>query len=235
MVGAQANADGVGPAVGNQRIVCRQAVEDGCRVLCYFRGSEAEPGRDAAVNLLGSINVFAAAHAVGARRMVNISTGGAIYGATEVVPTPEDAAQRVQRRNRHRGQQEAVPGPVRAGDHDGVPNLELIKVPKHVTDTDARDMSEQHRVPDLSGARLSGSILLGAKLARASLKGTDLTKADLSNAVLRGADLHGAKLQGANLTGADLTGADLTNALYDAATRWPTGFDPQKHGALLVR
>jgi UDP-glucose 4-epimerase len=75
------------------------------------RASMNEPGRDAAVNLLGSINVFAAAHAVGARRMVNISTGGAIYGATEVVPTPEDAAQRVQRRNRHRGQRaRAGPG-----------------------------------------------------------------------------------------------------------------------------
>jgi UDP-glucose 4-epimerase len=49
-----------------------------------------EPGHDAAVNVLGSVNVFAAAHAVRARRVVNTSTGGAIYGATQVVPTPED-------------------------------------------------------------------------------------------------------------------------------------------------
>src|SRR5207248_2502251 len=36
------------------------------------------------------INVFTAAHAARARRVVNTSTGGAIYGATQVVPTPED-------------------------------------------------------------------------------------------------------------------------------------------------
>jgi UDP-glucose 4-epimerase len=52
--------------------------------------SMEEPARDAAVNVLGSVNVFAAAHAVGVRRVVNISTGGAIYGATAVAPTSED-------------------------------------------------------------------------------------------------------------------------------------------------
>lgn len=56
------------------------------------RVSMEEPARDAAVNVLGSVNVFAAAHAAGARRVVNTSTGGAIYGATEVVPTSEDVA-----------------------------------------------------------------------------------------------------------------------------------------------
>lgn len=52
--------------------------------------SMERPARDAAVNVLGSVNVFAAAHAVGVCRVVNISTGGAIYGATRVVPTSED-------------------------------------------------------------------------------------------------------------------------------------------------
>lgn len=54
------------------------------------RVSMKEPARDAAVNVLGSVNVFAAAHAAGARRVVNTSTGGAIYGATDNVPTSED-------------------------------------------------------------------------------------------------------------------------------------------------
>src|SRR5947209_499046 len=54
------------------------------------RVSNDEPRHDAAVNVLGSINVFTAAHAARARRVVNTSTGGAIYGATQVVPTPED-------------------------------------------------------------------------------------------------------------------------------------------------
>ncbi|MGB9280352.1 MAG: NAD-dependent epimerase/dehydratase family protein [Pseudonocardiaceae bacterium] len=53
------------------------------------RVSMDEPARDAAVNVLGSVNVFAAAHAVGARRVVNTSTGGAIYGESAVVPTSE--------------------------------------------------------------------------------------------------------------------------------------------------
>ncbi len=54
------------------------------------RVSMDEPARDAAINVLGSVNVFAAAHAAGVRRVVNTSTGGAIYGVTDVVPTPED-------------------------------------------------------------------------------------------------------------------------------------------------
>ncbi|MGH3996475.1 MAG: NAD-dependent epimerase/dehydratase family protein [Pseudonocardiaceae bacterium] len=53
------------------------------------RVSMDEPARDAAINVLGSVNVFAAAHAAGARRVVNTSTGGAIYGETEMVPTSE--------------------------------------------------------------------------------------------------------------------------------------------------
>jgi UDP-glucose 4-epimerase len=53
------------------------------------RVSMDQPARDAAVNVLGSVNVFAAALAASARRVINTSTGGAIYGATEVVPTPE--------------------------------------------------------------------------------------------------------------------------------------------------
>lgn len=53
------------------------------------RTSMVEPARDAGINVLGSLNVFTAARACGARRVVNTSTGGAIYGETGVVPTPE--------------------------------------------------------------------------------------------------------------------------------------------------
>jgi hypothetical protein len=90
-------------------------------------------------------------------------------------------------------------------------------------------------VADLSGSRLSGCILHGARLAKAILKGADLTHADLTRAVLQGAILRGAKLQGANMTAADLTGVDLKDALYDNHTHWPSGFDPQQHGALEVK
>lgn len=52
------------------------------------RNSMTDPAFDATINVIGSINVFAAAAATGAR-VVNTSTGGAIYGVTENVPTSE--------------------------------------------------------------------------------------------------------------------------------------------------
>ena len=55
------------------------------------RVSMVETAFDASVNIVGSLNVFAAAAAAGARRVINTSTGGAIYGETDVFPTPETA------------------------------------------------------------------------------------------------------------------------------------------------
>lgn len=55
------------------------------------RVSMAEPGRDAQVNVVGTVNVLSAADACGARRVVNTSTGGAIYGEIATLPTPETA------------------------------------------------------------------------------------------------------------------------------------------------
>jgi UDP-glucose 4-epimerase len=55
------------------------------------RHSMAEPTVDAAINVLGSINVFTAAAEAGVRRVVNTSTGGALYGDAEQIPTPENA------------------------------------------------------------------------------------------------------------------------------------------------
>ena len=56
----------------------------------------------------------------------------------------------------------------------------------------------------------------------------------------RGADLHGAvlalaPLQGSDLTDANLQNADLRGARYDRHTRWPSGFDPRPHGAILMQ
>lgn len=49
-----------------------------------------------------------------------------------------------------------------------------------------------------------------------------------------GAKLQQARLQGADLRGTSLQKAKLTGAKYDAATRWPSGFDPQAAGAVLT-
>jgi|tagenome__1003787_1003787.scaffolds.fasta_scaffold20851347_3 UDP-glucose 4-epimerase len=55
------------------------------------RRSVADPAADAAVNVIGTINVLQAAREVGAR-VVFASTGGAIYGEDAPRPTPESAA-----------------------------------------------------------------------------------------------------------------------------------------------
>lgn len=52
--------------------------------------SVADPIHDAGVNVIGTLGVLQAAHRVGVRRVVYISTGGAAYGDTDVLPTPED-------------------------------------------------------------------------------------------------------------------------------------------------
>jgi len=55
------------------------------------RVSAEKPVYDAEVNVIGTINVLEASRLVGARRVVFASTGGAIYGETDVLPTPETA------------------------------------------------------------------------------------------------------------------------------------------------
>jgi UDP-glucose 4-epimerase len=54
------------------------------------RYSVEQPVQDAVTNVLGMIRVLEAARASGARRLVYSSTGGALYGDTDMLPTPED-------------------------------------------------------------------------------------------------------------------------------------------------
>ncbi|HEX8648161.1 MAG TPA: NAD-dependent epimerase/dehydratase family protein [Thermoleophilaceae bacterium] len=53
------------------------------------RKSAADPAWDAGINVVGTINVLQATRASGARRLVNTSTGGAIYGEAQQIPAPE--------------------------------------------------------------------------------------------------------------------------------------------------
>ena len=53
------------------------------------RHSVADPARDARINVEGTINVLDAARQAGARRFVNTSSGGAIYGEGQTLPAPE--------------------------------------------------------------------------------------------------------------------------------------------------
>jgi len=56
------------------------------------RESVRDPLHDADVNVVGTVNVLRTALDAGARRVVFASSGGAIYGDTEVIPTPESHA-----------------------------------------------------------------------------------------------------------------------------------------------
>jgi UDP-glucose 4-epimerase len=53
------------------------------------RKSVADTPLDATINVVGTINVLEAALQVGAR-VINSSTGGAIYGEGKIIPAPED-------------------------------------------------------------------------------------------------------------------------------------------------
>ncbi|MEY2535866.1 MAG: UDP-glucose 4-epimerase [bacterium] len=53
------------------------------------RKSIEDPVWDSSINVGGTINVLEAARGAGVGRVVNTSTGGAIYGDVEVIPTPE--------------------------------------------------------------------------------------------------------------------------------------------------
>ena len=54
------------------------------------RRSTADPAADARINVEGTINVLDAARQAGVPRVVNTSTGGAIYGEGRTLPAPED-------------------------------------------------------------------------------------------------------------------------------------------------
>jgi UDP-glucose 4-epimerase len=54
------------------------------------RRSVEEPEFDAGTNVLGTIRILEAARTAGARRVVNTSTGGGLYGEADLLPTPED-------------------------------------------------------------------------------------------------------------------------------------------------
>jgi uncharacterized protein YjbI with pentapeptide repeats len=103
---------------------------------------------------------------------------------------------------------------------------------------------------ELPRAPLSFAVLRGANLVGANLAGADLEGAVLSCTpswpmltipqALSVAHLAGANLTGANVRGVDfrliyLARVNFTGAVYDTHTRWPKGFDPQKHGAVLIR
>ena len=65
-----------------------------CAAQASVAASTRDPVRDALVNIIGSLNVASGAIAAGARRLLYLNTGGALYGNARRWPTPESAAVR---------------------------------------------------------------------------------------------------------------------------------------------
>ena len=77
-------------AVGEIVVRARPEVVFHLAAQIDVRHSVENPAADAQVNVLGTIAVLEAAREVGARRVVNTSTGGGLYGDADLLPTPED-------------------------------------------------------------------------------------------------------------------------------------------------
>jgi UDP-glucose 4-epimerase len=72
-------------ATGDFTVLNRHAAQIDVRV------SVDEPALDAAINVVGLVNLLDGAGAGGVRRVIFASSGGVVYGDPEVVPTPETA------------------------------------------------------------------------------------------------------------------------------------------------
>jgi UDP-glucose 4-epimerase len=82
-------ADGLLPLFERHRpeVVFHLAAQAG------VRPSLEEPGYDAAVNIMGSLNVLTCATKVEARKVVYAASGGTVYGEPKRIPAKESAAQ----------------------------------------------------------------------------------------------------------------------------------------------
>ncbi|MFD7615235.1 pentapeptide repeat-containing protein [Streptomyces sp. NPDC059828] len=87
---------------------------------------------------------------------------------------------------------------------------------------------------DLRGARMVRADFSDADFSDADLREANLRKARGHGAKFAGADLRRADLRGTDLAGADLTRANLEGALASDATIWPTDFDIQAAGVVMV-
>ena len=110
------------------------------------------------------------------------------------------------------------------------------------------------RCADAHGIRMRDAIIqdsifilvdgMGGDYARSKFYNTNLLHSDLRNSVFEGADLRGAvfkytNLESCNFKGADLGANDFDNCnlnkvVYDANTKWKSGFKPETMGAVFL-
>ena len=96
---------------------------------------------------------------------------------------------------------------------------------------------------DFSGSDLYGSILDETNMSQCKMQGVDFRYSYIDEVSFCGADLRNARfsrdevggvlrLRAVDFTGANLEGADFSDAIYDAATVFPEGFDPEQRGMI---
>ena len=96
---------------------------------------------------------------------------------------------------------------------------------------------------DFSGSTIAHGNFQGSQLQGANFEKTDLTEVlfyecDLRSATFVGAIVQKSRFPKARLEGADFSGTslhekmDFKRAIYDAETKWPEGFNPEKCGAI---
>jgi UDP-glucose 4-epimerase len=62
-----------------------------CAAQASVARSVEDPATDADINIVGTVNVLVAAVEAGAQRVVNVTTGGALYGSAAPIPATERA------------------------------------------------------------------------------------------------------------------------------------------------
>lgn len=82
---------------------------------------------------------------------------------------------------------------------------------------EAKLLTKEKNIVDLTGADLRGADLSDADLSNANLNSVDLSNASLVGANLNGVDLAGASLNGAILNGAQMDDANLNSAWLEGA------------------
>jgi hypothetical protein len=105
----------------------------------------------------------------------------------------------------------------------------------HIRYLEARKQPRGTRGRELVAQMEAPSRFVAGGQRGASLRGRDLRGEDLRDAFLDDVDLSDTDLRGVDLSGASLDGTHFLDARYDAATRWPAGLDPSKHGAILEK
>jgi UDP-glucose 4-epimerase len=89
--GARLYEETIADAAAVRRVIAEVAPEVVFHLAAQIdvRKSIEDPAFDATINVVGTVNVLEAAREGGARRIVNTSTGGAIYGEASRIPTAE--------------------------------------------------------------------------------------------------------------------------------------------------